>query len=88
MIIIFITRNETPPPKELSWGTKKQGYNYKLYGQVKNVDVYVAIGFKGDASNPNSNFLVPLNTLFKKSVVKRNKDKNNYVLTLNSIAEF
>ena len=84
----FYTRNEIPSPKELSWGTRKQGYNYKKYGEEKSADVYVAIGFRGDASNPESNFLVPLNKLFTESVVKRHQNKNNYVLTLDSISEF
>ena len=84
----FKTRDHNPPPKEINWGYKEHGKRYQEYAKTRNLEVYVAIGFSGEATYPEFNFLVPLNTLLNYSTINQYKSNNNYVVKRDSIVEF
>jgi len=75
-------------PNEINWGYKEHGERYQQYAKKRNVAVYVAIGFSGEAINPEFNFLLPLNVLISYSTIDQYMSNNNYVVKQESIIEF
>lgn len=54
--------------EDISWATDKQAKRYRNFGRNQKMPVYIALGFKGDAENPECNYVINLEHLFYLSI--------------------